>query len=512
MKIPTNIAKQWHPDKNGTLKPENFTHGSNNKVWWLCPNKCPEGCLHEWEASISHRCQKTGKGGCPFCSNPLHKWCEHLSFAKTHPIVAKQWHPTKNGDLKPEHFLSGSGRKVWWFCPNKCPKGCSHEWETSIGHRCHEKNTGCPFCSSPVQQCCVHSSIATKRPMVAKQWHPDKNGTLKPEHFTHGSNKKAWWLCPNKCPEGCLHEWEARIIKRCRKNGTGCPFCSDPPRQWCEHVSLTKTHPQIAKQWHPSKNGDLKPENLTHGCNRTVWWLCPNKCPEGCLHEWEACINNRCQETGNGCPFCSYPLHKWCEHVSFVKTHPHLVEQWHPSKNINLRPENFLPASNQKVWWLCPNKHSDKFVHEWEAAVSNRCKENNTDCPFCHRKYSKVQIQYLNYLAIRYPTVQHAKNGGEYQLPNTRYTVDGFISEKNIIVEFHGCIWHGCPTCYKNRQGINPIAKTTYQSLYDKTMAKKKYAVECGYTYIEMWECRWRQGINAVKTIQRLFRQKYRCH
>ena len=54
-----------------------------------------------------------------------------LSFAETHPEVAKQWHPTKNGDLSPKDFTHGTHKKVWW----KCDKGDDHEWIAIIYSR-----------------------------------------------------------------------------------------------------------------------------------------------------------------------------------------------------------------------------------------------------------------------------------------------------------------------------------------------------------------------------------------
>ena len=53
------------------------------------------------------------------------------SFAETHPNLAKQWHPTLNGDLTPSDITKGSNKKVWW----KCPKGDDHEWEAVISSR-----------------------------------------------------------------------------------------------------------------------------------------------------------------------------------------------------------------------------------------------------------------------------------------------------------------------------------------------------------------------------------------
>ena len=64
------------------------------------------------------------------------------SLAETHPEVAKQWHPTKNGDLSPFDLTAGSNKKVWW----KCDKGDDHEWRTNPVSRT-SANTNCPFCT-----------------------------------------------------------------------------------------------------------------------------------------------------------------------------------------------------------------------------------------------------------------------------------------------------------------------------------------------------------------------------
>lgn len=60
------------------------------------------------------------------------------------PELAKEWHPTKNGDLKPTQFTCGSGRKVWWLCLN-----CGHEWEVKICDRINY-DTNCPNCGDGI--------------------------------------------------------------------------------------------------------------------------------------------------------------------------------------------------------------------------------------------------------------------------------------------------------------------------------------------------------------------------
>jgi hypothetical protein len=62
--------------------------------------------------------------------------------------------------------------------------------------------------------------------------------------------------------------------------------------------ALGITHPKVAQQWHPEKNGNLKASDFTCDSNKKVWW----KCPEGEDHEWEAIICNRTK--WKRCPFC----------------------------------------------------------------------------------------------------------------------------------------------------------------------------------------------------------------
>lgn len=56
--INPTLANDWNYEKNGNLKPENFTANSGKKVWW----KCSKG--HEWQATIASR---NNGNGCPYC-------------------------------------------------------------------------------------------------------------------------------------------------------------------------------------------------------------------------------------------------------------------------------------------------------------------------------------------------------------------------------------------------------------------------------------------------------------
>ena len=206
----------------------------------------------------------------------------------------------------------------------------------------------------------------TSYPHLVKEWHPTNNKDLKPDSFTHGSNVWVWW----KCPQGYDHEWEASINSR--SSGNGCPFCSG--HRVSKSNNLLDLNPKLANDWHPTKNKDLKPENFTLFSNKQVWWQC-SKVDD---HEWKTSISNRRRSRGGGCPFCAGK--KVSKSNNLLARNPEVASEWHPTKNKNLKPEDFTYGSGKKVWWQCP-KVDD---HEWEACITDRSR--GTRCPFCAGK------------------------------------------------------------------------------------------------------------------------------
>ena len=64
--------------------------------------------------------------------------------------------------------------------------------------------------------------------------------------------------------------------------------------------SLQALFPEIAQQWHPTKNGCLTPDQVVAGTNTKFWW----KCDKGSGHEWDATSSHRTGR-GQGCPYCT---------------------------------------------------------------------------------------------------------------------------------------------------------------------------------------------------------------
>lgn len=77
--------------------------------------------------------------------------------------------------------------------------------------------SGCSFCAG--KKVSISNCLATKRPDMAKQWHPTKNN-ITPFDVVCGSHRKVWWICENG------HGWPAAINNRTILN-RGCPFCNN---------------------------------------------------------------------------------------------------------------------------------------------------------------------------------------------------------------------------------------------------------------------------------------------
>lgn len=90
--------------------------------------------------------------------------------------------------------------------------------------------------------------------------------------------------------------------------------------------------------------------------------------------------------------------------------------------------------------------------------------------------------------------IKHAGNEGEVQIGVGRTHVDGFDPATNTIYEFNGCFFHGCPTCFVNRdQRHSKLDNRTMREVYQSTMQRVHYFQSLGHPVKVMWECTWKQ-------------------
>lgn len=93
-------------------------------------------------------------------------------------------------------------------------------------------------------------SILESRPDLLNEWDYEKNAQegYFPESTSFACNKKRYWVC-----------------------------------SICGYNDLKTRYPEIAKEWHPTKNGNIIPNQVVFGTNNKYWWKCNT-----CGGEWES--------------------------------------------------------------------------------------------------------------------------------------------------------------------------------------------------------------------------------
>lgn len=406
------LAAEWNYEKNAQQyllrpthpsTPQEVTPGSKAKVWW----RCTKG--HEYPAVVYSR--KSGTG-CPICDmerkssfpeQVVYFYLKQVTSAVNHHKLSKNyeldiylpehrigieydgeaWHRNSKKDIAKNQLCAEAGIRLIRIREPGCP---------AVPGEC----IFLPSCSledlrNAVLNICamIHKSVdvdierdriaiyelfvgneniqsfAAQYPDAASEWHPTRNNSLTPEGIAPKSNKSFWWICLKG------HEYPAKASERAR--GRGCPYCAGK-KVLPGFNDLASQNPSVAAEWHPSKNGDLLPSQVTACSHDKAWW----QCAEG--HEWEAEIKSR--HRGNNCPYCSGRL-VIPGKTDLATNNPILAKEWHPTKNGDFSPENTAKTSNKKVWWICPT-----CGFEYQARISDRNgnARHQTGCPRCAEK------------------------------------------------------------------------------------------------------------------------------
>lgn len=212
------------------------------------------------------------------------------SIAIKRPDLMGEWDWNRNETLglDPYQLTCGSNKKAWWVCRKH-----NHSWFAVIQSR--TGGAGCPYCHNRLILP-GFNDLETTHKSLLEEWDYENNDKL-PTQVMGGSHYKAAWVCSE-----CGNSYRATVADRAGR-GRGCPECGKNARSRAKATpkpgnSLADKFPDIAGQWHPTKNGDSLPSDYKPYSNKKVWWLCE------CGHAWQATINNRTSK-GRGCPQCA---------------------------------------------------------------------------------------------------------------------------------------------------------------------------------------------------------------
>ena len=309
---------------------------------------------------------------------------------------------------------------------------------------------------------------------LMNEYNYEKNTGFILDKIKLGSSKKIWWKCSS-----CNNEWEATPKNRFR-GGTGCPVCGlkkigiNRKKAIIEkNGSLFDNRPDLSKEWNYKKNYPLTPKDVSVGSKQKVWWICQNG------HEWESAIYSR--TAGHGCIYCTRQKTIIGEN-DLPTTNPELLKEWDYKKNIDIKPENVMSGSNQKVWWICPLGHS------WKTTVAKR--SGGTGCPHCYSEYgTSFPEQAILYYLSKVTEVESRRKVENQE-------IDIYLPLLNIGFEYDGSYYHENEKSKYKEKRKNLIIEQNDIDLYHIKESDKNYydksnkiiycVVDRKYKYLEV--------------------------
>ena len=493
-----DLVQQWHPTRNGAITPDDVGPGTHIKVWWLCSKG------HEWEAAIYSR---VAGSGCPYCGQRRVGYGN--DFATHHPALAKEWHPSKNGDQTPDMFLPRSNQKVWWL------GACGHEWQSVLANRTGPIRAGCPYCAN--QKVGNGNDLTSRFPEIAAEWHPTKNGDMRPEEVTSGASHRVWW----QCKEG--HEWRAPVFKRTTQ-GYGCERCGliglslldIEVYAELEHVLVRHMQPcvfdhrvaaadgrglllridmvfgDIAVEfdgWHWHRNKVRKDREKSERLGEVGYTairvrehpLSPlgpldvsvrraPKALEVALAVLQQLVDRDLLTSesaadakayiGSGTLRAEGKAQRIIRNLrdgeygdrSLSAIHPGVAAEWHPTLNGNLTPRGVTPSSGRRVWWLCPQGH------DYQAPIGQRT-GSGTGCGKCSGRYVTPETSLAAKkpaLAAQWHPTLNEQLTPELVTPHSRQVVwwlcpHGHSTQDTVDSRTKGYVCQECPNSRRDK-------------------------------------------------------------
>lgn len=511
------LAKEWHPTKNGDLTPDDVLVGTNQKVWWLLhyyDTNTQKYFDFEWEASI---CNRNKGRKCPYLSGKkLYKGFNDI--VTTNPYVASHWHPTKNGDLTPDNFTKGSRIRVWW------QGKCGHEWQGTIANECTKFT--CPICakekrtSFPEQAIFYYiyqlfpdaingalniidgrneldiyiPSIKTAIEYDGQEWHKDTKRDINKDKMCKDKGIILYRIREKECPdyksysikykydytdwnslnsiisEICFIISNKRINVDIYKDETDIySFYSRTLKQ----NSIGVMYPNLLDMWHPTKNGKSNPLMIKSGSNHSFWWK------DKLGHEFK-CTPNIMKDGKEHCPYCSNKtLLKGFNDIA--TKYPELMVEWDFQKN-NISPNEIVyqnKTDRRKFWWKC------RYCgNEWQAPLFYRI-SLKTVCRHCKKGQSLTDT--------------HPEFASEFISDKNGITPDKIFNIVNRKRKF----WWKCNKCgYEWQATINNRRKGGKCPNCSNKLYKKVRCIETGEIFLMIKDASEKYGINPCSITQ----------
>lgn len=191
---------------------------------------------------------------------------------------------------------------------------------------------------------------------------------------------------------------------------------------------------------------------------------------------------------GAGCSKCSHKITAF----KLVKPEKEFIKQCeiiHQNKYsyLNVRYKNV----RTKILVTC------QYHGDFEISPSSHLRGHG--CSKCKHFISKPELKWLDSLSIPNDSIHRNVT---LRVNGKTFRADGFDPQTRTVYEFNGDFWHGNPSRFAPDQ-INLATKTTFGSMYQKTLNKQIMLEQSGYKVISIWESDFNKQEKNVKINKR---------
>lgn len=409
------LAQEWDYELNEGKKPNEVCIGSTDDAYWKCPIGHPS-----YKARVGNRVYKND--GCPVCANRV-ILVGYNDLATVYPYVAAQWDYKRNKPKTPQQVFPREGNKYYWICPicGQSYKSLVSNRTTGKGHKqCSKKGTS-------FQEQAIYYYVkqvfedATNRdttygfeldvfiPSLKTAIEFDGIGYHNKEDSLDKDNKKDQLCIENgiklyrvrdpllpdtksairiTCVEKRRENIQLAIIELLSLISPKKSVDVNVERDYFDILetiaidqkkrSIIYTHPQMAAEWHPTKNLPLKPEFITAGMDVDAWWYCKKH-----NNVYRQVVYSR--KAGKGCRLCGEEkriksrAYNAAKKHNLVKLYPELAKELLPELNPGLDIANLSARSMKEVIWKC-SKHGTIYPKKINLRVDGQ------GCPDCARE------------------------------------------------------------------------------------------------------------------------------
>ena len=394
-------------------EPEEYTPNSNEDVYWVCSK-----CGYHFRAKINNR---TLRKSCACCSGKVVVPGIN-DLATTHPQLAEEWHPTKNGDLRPSDVTYGMAKRVWWICPEgheypasllhrssgtNCPV-CNSGRQTSFAEQAvyyyvkkvfpdaisryteifgkgMELDIYIPSIRLGIEYDGMAWHKADKLPREKKKYKicqengirllrlmekPPENGILLtadesltimdgPMYEKKHLAKAIRFLLDKIDPES--NPWTRRKPIFHSRVDINLDRDEAEIRRYMTKMkkgSFAEQFPELAKEWHPTMNGDLTPDKVKPHSDISVWWTCPT-----CGNDYFTTVGHRVD--GTGCPKCGIKKSSQSKQKRVVMLDPNTMEELRSFESIS-EASRVLSINSSNISMVCKGQRKRAGGYAWK--------------------------------------------------------------------------------------------------------------------------------------------------